>query len=233
MSANVNTGLSRFSDRVLHLLDRVGHRRARTRREIDAVYRLRREAASRRGLEAYAEALSDEALDKAPNTWITTTFIDGDLASTLRIRLIVGENDGLQSLHVFSDIVKPYLRDGHTIIDASRLVTSLEYSKRFPEIPYIALRPAWLAAEYFGADFIVTIACEEHQPFYRRIFGYEPWCEPRRYPYLNCEASCMGLEFRAVKERVEANCPVLRSSQSERDALFRRWVSAPAVLAVG
>jgi hypothetical protein len=233
MSANINTGLSRFSERVLQLLDRVEHRRARTRSEFDAVYRLRLEVASRRGLEPYDEGRFDEALDNAPGTWITTTFIDGELISTLRIQLTVGENNRLHSHDVFSDIINPHLQNGRTIIDASRLATRLEYSRRFPEIPYIALRPSWLAAEYCDADFIVATVSKEQQPFYRRIFGYEPWGELRHHPYLNCDACCMGLDFRALKKRVELNYPVFRSSKTERDALFRHRETARPALAVG
>jgi hypothetical protein len=232
-STNINTGLSRFSERVLQLLDKVEHRRARTRGEFDAVYRLRREVASRRGFDPYAEGRFDAALDNAPGTWITTTFIDGELISTLRIHLTIGENDRLHSLPLYSDIIKPHLQNGRTIIDASRLATRLEYSLRFPEIPYVALRPSWLAAEYFDADFIVAMVSEEQQPFYRRVFGYEPWCEPLCHPYHNGEACCMGLDFRALKERVESNYPVFRSSKTERDALFRRRETARPVLAFG
>jgi hypothetical protein len=134
---------------------------------------------------------------------------------------------------VFSDVIKPQLQKGHTIIDTSQLAVRLEYAQRFPEMPYVALRPAWLAAEYFDADFIVATIFKEQQPFYQRVFGYEPCNEPRLHPSFNRDMSCMRLDFRAAKEQIEASYPFLQSPQAERDALFRRSAPFRAVLAYG
>ena len=217
----------------MRLLDRVQHRSVRTRSEIEAVDWIRREAASRRGIDPRAEHRLDKALDHAPDTWVTATFIDGELASTLRIRAPAKANDRLPSANVFSDGIEPYLQKGAAIIDTSQLAVRLEYAQRFPEMPYVAQRPAWLAGEHFDADFIVATIFRELQPFYQRVFGYEPWRELRPHPDFDCDMCCMRLDFRAAKQGVEASHPFLRSSQAERDALFRRSASFRAVLAYG
>jgi hypothetical protein len=224
MDAGIGSTTSRFSDRVLRLLERVEHRCADTRSEKEAVYRLRYEAYIRKGLiEPRADGqLCDKVFDEAPNAWITTTFIDGELATTFRVHVAADENGALPSLGVFSDAIMPHLRMGRVIVDPTRLAARLEISRRFPETPYIAVRPAWLAAEYFEADFVVATINQEHQAFYRRVFGYAPWCEPRDYPNVNCKILCMGLDFRAEKERVEGRYPFFRSTWAERNALFSR-----------
>jgi hypothetical protein len=221
--AGVRSTTSRFSDRVLRLLERVEHRCAYTRAEKEAAYRLRYEAYIRQGLiEPRLDGrLYDEAYDDAPNAWITTTFIDGELASTVRVHVATDENSVLPSLSVFSDVLMPHLRMGRVIVDPTRLAARLEFG-RFPELPYIALRPAWMAGEHFEADFGLVSIVEHHQAFYRRVFGYAPWCEPRDYPDVNCKIACMGLDFRAARERVEARYPFFRSTRAERDALFGR-----------
>jgi hypothetical protein len=224
MDAGIGGATSRFSDRLLRLLERVEHRWAKTPLEKEAAYRLRYEAYIREGLiePRLDRLLYDKALEDAPNAWITTTFIDGELASTFRIHVAADENDALPSLGVFSDVIMPRLRTGGVIVDPTRLAAQLEFSRQFREMPYIALRPAWLAAEYFQADFVIATISEEHQAFYRRVFGYAPWCEPRDYPNVKCKIVCMGIDFPAAKERVEARYPVFRSTWAERDALFSR-----------
>ena len=112
METGVGSTTSRFSDRVLRLLERVEHRCADTRSEKEAVYWLRYEAYIRQRLiEARSDGrVYDQALDDAPSAWITTTFIDGELASTLRVHVGADENDVLPSLGVFTDVVMPHLR---------------------------------------------------------------------------------------------------------------------------
>lgn len=213
---------SRFSERILRLLQRVEHRVAKTPDEKEAVYRLRYEAYIRNGL---IEARDDERLrdfryDDAPNTWITATFIDGELAATTRVNFGNSEGAILPSLGVFSDVILPHLRAGRVIVDFTRAAARLEASRRYPELPYIALRPGYMAAEHFDADFAVATARSEHLAFYRRVFHFVPWCEPRSYPNVTARIACMGAEFHAVRDRIEARHPFFRSSVAERTSLF-------------
>jgi hypothetical protein len=226
MGADVSGATSRFSDRVLRLLERVEHRCAHTQAEKEAVYRLRYEAYIRQGLiEPRADGrLYDGAIDDASNAWITTTFIDGELASTVRVHVAADEYGALPSLAAYSDVILPQLRKRRVIVDLTRLAAQLEFARRFSELPYIALRPAWLALEYFATDLAVATIVERHQAFYRRVFGFEPWCEPRDYPHFNLKVACMRLDFRAAIERVEARYPFFRSTWAERKALFSRRV---------
>jgi N-acyl amino acid synthase FeeM len=224
MVAGVGGTASRFSDRVLRLLERVEHRCAVTSAEKEAVYRLRYEAYIREGLiEPRADGqLYDEALDDAPNAWITTTFIDGELASTVRVHVASDESGVLPALGSYSDLIMPHLKKRRVIIDLTRFAARIELARRFAGLPYVALRPTWQAMEYFETDFPLATVVEQHQAFYRRVFGFTPWCQPRDYPKFNFKVACMGLDFRAVKERVEARYPFFRSTRAEREALFGR-----------
>jgi hypothetical protein len=213
---------SRYSDRILKMLGRIEHRIAESEVERDAAFKLRYDAYTRDQLieRNLHGRLSDEVYDSSANGWITTTYIDGELASTFRIHVGSDESATLPSLSAFSDEIGPHLRAGRVIVDPTRLAAKLEFSRRYSEMPYIALRPAWLAAEYFDADYVIATMRAEHGAYYRRVFGYTPWSEPREYPNVNCRIVCMGLDFRAVKDRVEAKYPFFRSSEAERARLF-------------
>jgi len=231
MDARMADAKSRFSDRVVRLLERVEHRVARTAAEKEAVFRLRYEAYIRNGLiePRDDERLHDERYDEAPNSWITTTFIDGELAGTTRVNLGSDENAVLPSLSVFRDIIAPRLRAGRTIVEFTRLATRLHLSSVYPELAYVIMRPGYLAAEHFNADFAVATVRAEHLAFYRRVFHFVPWCEPRDYPDVNAKIACMGADMRVGKEQFEARYPFFRSTAVEREALFglRGAVEAP------
>jgi len=228
MSAQIAGAASRFSDRVLRFLERVEHRVARTPAEKETVYRLRYEAYIRNGLvEPRADGrLYDERYDEARDAWITTTFIDGELAATTRVNMASDENAILPSFSVYPDVIAPYLRAGSVIVESTRTAARLDFAGRFSELPYITLRPAYLAAEHFGADFVVATARAEHMAFFRRVFCLVPWCEPRDYPNFNAKVACMGVDARAVQEFIEARYPFLRSTAAERAALFGPLVEA-------
>ncbi|MGD1037749.1 MAG: hypothetical protein ABR878_11255 [Roseiarcus sp.] len=186
------------------------------------MYRLRYEAYIRNGLvEPRADGrLHDQRYDEAPDAWITTTFIDGELAATTRVNLGADENAILPSFAVYPDVIAPFLRAGRVIVESTRTAARLDLAGRFPELPYVTLRPAYLASEHFDADFVVATARAEHMAFFRRVFCFVPWCEPRDYPEFTAKVACMGADFHASQERIEARYPFFRSTAAEREALF-------------
>ncbi len=215
---------SRFSERILRFLERVEYRVARTPADKEAVFRLRYEAYIRNGLiqPSLDGQLHDECYDDGPNSWITTTFIDGELAGTTRVNLASDENGSLPCLGVFRDVIAPYLNAHRVIVELTRTAARLDLSGHYSELPYITLRPAFLAAEHFDADFAVATARAEHLAFFRRVFRFAPWCEFRDYPNVTAKIACLGSDFRADKAKVAARYPFFESTATEREALFGR-----------
>jgi hypothetical protein len=234
MDAQTVEGTSRFSDRILRLLERVEHRVAKTPAEREAVFQLRYEAYSRNGLiEPRKDGrLYDERYDDAENAWITMTFIDGELAGTTRVNVAFSDNAAFPALTVYPDVIAPRLRAGNAMVEFTRTAARLEFSKIYPELPYITLRPAYLAAEQFDIDFAVATARPDHVAFFRRVFCFEAWSEPRDYPDFTAQVACMGADFRAVQERIEARYPFFRSTAAERRTIYggtRRVGTEPEV----
>lgn len=214
---------SRFADRVLRLLERVEYRRAESEEDKDAIYRLRHDAYMREGaIEPTASRRFSDPFDEASNVWIVGMFIDGELASSIRLHIAATLDAPLPALTVFPDILEPRLRRGQIIIDPTRFVTRLDFSRRFAEMPYLTVRPGWMAGEFFKADFILATIRAEHRGYYRRVFGHEAWCAARDYPTLKKPIACMGLDYFAMRERVQRRYPFYRSTLAERSALFAR-----------
>jgi hypothetical protein len=218
----------RFADRVAKMLERVEHRVAVRPADRKAAYRLRYEAYLRENLldQRLDAMLYDEVYDASPNSFTTVTYVDGELASTVRVH-VVTDTDGVSPARdVFPDVVTPYLQAQRVIIDPSRLAARADLARRFPELPYFALRRPWMAAHHFNADYIVLCSASGHEAYYRRVYQFQTWSGLRSYPMVTAKVICMGLDFGAEMERIEARYPSFRSTPAERDALFGAFSSS-------
>jgi hypothetical protein len=215
-------------DRVLALLERVDYRRAETTEEREAIFRQRYHAYLREGAIApnASERFAD-VLDESGNAWIFGVYVDGELASSIRLHVAARQFSDLPALNVFCDLLSPELAAGKTIIDPTRFVIDRVASKRFPELCYVTTRLAWLASEYFQTHLLLATVRAEHQAFYRRVFGHRLICEPRHYPSLAKPISLMALDYVLACERVPQRYPFLRSTSLERRMLFAR--ARPAI----
>ncbi len=212
----------RFADRVARMLERVEFRAALAPADREAAYRLRYQAYLRQNLlgPRVDAMLHDEIYDKSDNALTTLTFIDGELASTVRVHVVTNDAAASPTCDVFPDVLAPHLRMRRIIVDPSRLAAQAEMSSEFPELALLALRPAWMAAQHFNADILVLSCAAGHQAFYRRMCGHQTWSGLRNYPKVTAKVVCMGLHFPTGRERVESRYPSFRSTPGEREALF-------------
>jgi hypothetical protein len=223
MSSQTGFAPSRFSERVSRLLERVEYRRAESQEDKDAIYRLRHDAYMREGaIEPQASGRFCDPFDETSNVWIIGMFIDGELASSIRLHVADREDAPMPAYGIFPEILGPRLRQGQVIVDPTRFVTRLDFSRRFHEMPYLTVRPGWMAGEYFRADFILATIRTEHQGYYRRVFGHEGWSPARDYPTLKKPIACMGLDYFEMRDRVQQRYPFYKSTVTERAELFAR-----------
>jgi len=214
---------SSLSDRVLGLLERVDYRRVETAEERDAIFKLRYAAYRWEGAipPNASERFSDD-LDDTANALIFGVYVDGELASSIRLHVGTLAQPQLPALNVFSDLLSPVIAAGRTVIDPTRFVADRAASRRHPELCYVTTRLAWLASEYFAANMLLATVRVEHQAFYRRVFGHRLICEPRHYPSLTKPICLMALDYPTARERVLQRNPFFRSSLFERRMLFAR-----------
>ena len=114
-----------FSDRVLRLLERVEHRVATDPADRRAAFRLRCEAYQKAGfMKGAIGEIYDPLYDDDPNGWTTMTFVDGELAGTVRINVGFDEHAVLSALEAFHDVLLPKLRARRVIIEFTRLAAN-------------------------------------------------------------------------------------------------------------
>jgi len=155
-----------FPERVWDLLEKTDYRLVITDDEKDTVYRLRYDAYLREGAIGpnFSRRVSDK-YDDLDNAWIFGVYIDGELASSIRLNVASAAYPDLPALGVFSDILAPGIGAGKVIIDPTRFVTSQQFSRLYPDLRYVTVRIPWMACEYFNADFLLATVRVEHQPF--------------------------------------------------------------------
>jgi hypothetical protein len=206
------------------LFDRVDYRLIETPEERDVIYSMRYRAYLHGGLISPSESRRIiDRYDEAPNAWIFGIYLDGELCSSLRLHVLTSESRMSYSTELFGDVLHSRLDRGEVFVDPARFAADPEKAKRFPELPYVTLRLAYLACDYFNADTGLAMVRTDHEAFYRRVFLHETLTEPRAFPgWHSRKVVLMASDFRTFRERVLARFPVMRSSAAERRMLFAR-----------
>jgi N-acyl amino acid synthase FeeM len=209
--------------RVRDFLQQVDYRIASSEAERDSVFRLRYRAYLReKAIEANPQKRFHDKYDDAPNCWIFGVYNEETLISSIRVHVICAETPIGPALDVFPDIVGPMIDDGQVVIDPTRFAVDEAAASRFPDLPFLTLRVACMASEYFGADYCLATVRKEHGAFYRRIFKSEVLSEPRPYPSLAQPICLLRADVKAVRDEIMARYPVFLSSYTERRMLFER-----------
>lgn len=218
-------------DRSTDALDRVDYRPIQTHEEKDQLYMMRYKAYRHGGLipPSDAERYSDR-YDDAPNALTFGIYVDGELCSSLRLHVLTSERRMSYTTELFGDVLHPRLDKGEVFIDPARFVADPEKARRFPKLPYLTLRLAYLACEYFNADTGLALVRAGHQAFYRQVFMHETIAEPRQFPKALVKVALMASNFRMSREQVLARFPILRSSAFERRMLFQCSAERPSLV---
>ncbi len=214
---------SLLSTRASGLLERVDYRLIETPEERDQLYQMRYRAYLHAGLILPSESqrVSDR-YDDAPNSWIFGVYVDDELCGSIRLHLLTSEWRMSFATELFGDVLHPRLDRGEVFVDGARFVADPERAKRFPELPYVTLRLAYLAADHFSADTTLAQVRAEHEAFYRRVFMHELITEARSFPNVTKKVALMAWSFRAQRDTIMARFPIMLSSAFERRMLFER-----------
>jgi hypothetical protein len=221
--------------RKAELLDRIDYRLAETEADKETIYRLRYRAYLHEGaIEPRSDCRLRDRFDDLPNSWIFGIYMDGELASSLRISVATPDNPDTPAVDAFGDLLGPELALGKVIVDPNRFVADPENRTKYPELPYMTVRLGYVACGHFNADIGTATVRAEHRAFYRRVFMQKSLCEPRPYPTLVKPLCLMAADYRTVREPIFTRYPHFRSSEAEQHALFERSVHpSPALSGPG
>jgi hypothetical protein len=209
--------------RKIGLLDEVDYRLAETEAEKEAIYRLRYRAYLHEGaIEPRADQRLADRFDDLPNSWVFGIYLDDELTSSIRISVATPDNDDTPAVDAFRDLLEPELARGKVIVDPNRFVADPERRTKYPELPYLTVRLAYVACTHFRADIGTATVRKEHQAFYRRVFLHKALCPPRPYPTLTKPLCLMVVDYPTMCEKVFHRYPFFRSSAFERRMLFER-----------
>jgi hypothetical protein len=202
-------------------MERVEYRRCESGEDLEAIYALRYKAYRTHGLVSDShEHLFYDKLDDAPNCYRFGVFIDGELASTVRLHHLTRVDPFSPAMSVFDDILRPRLLRGETFVDPSRLAADPELGSTFKALPYITLRLAIAALNHFDATSCLFMIRDEHQAFYKRIFGAVPIAAPRPYASVNVLGILYESDCEQNMERTLARFPFFKSTAMEQRMLF-------------
>ncbi len=216
--------LSRFSAGLLELLDRAEYRRITTDEDFEAVGRLRARSFARSDvldLDIGEKLIED--IDFDSQAYVFGMFIDERLVSTLRVHHVTPGHRKGSSVDLFGDFLHPMLDAGMSFIDPSRFATDRDVLSEFPGLPYLTLRIATMASEYFNVSGCIASCTPEHSAFYRRVFGFKQLTDPDLLPGLKVNGVLL-MEDRSNRIDVARRYPVFKSHPYEQRLMFERGV---------
>ncbi|MEM9279129.1 MAG: hypothetical protein AAGA76_11200 [Pseudomonadota bacterium] len=210
-------------------LQKVDYKIAHSEEDRSIIYRLRYDAYIREeAIKPHPSMMFHDDYDDLENCWIFSLSIDEQLVSSVRVHVISPEHPKGPALDVFPDIVGPMVfEQGCTIIDPTRFVASPEFAAEYPELPYFTLRAAFMAVDYYNADYCLATVRKEHMAFYRRVFRAEILSEPRPYPSLQKPIAIMCVDVPKVRNKIARRYPIFESSFTERRFIFNKPDTIP------
>lgn len=213
---------SRFAATLMDILDQVEYRRIDLAALDDPVFRLRYDAYRREDfIPANSEEIATDDLDSVPNVMCYGIYIEGELVSSLRLHHLDAAHRHSPSMTAYADILHPLLDKGMHFIDPSRFTADRDAALAYPALPFLTLRLAAMACEYFRPDYCLSSIRQEHAAFYKRVFGSVQWAGERylgggiKFPVCLYAAA-----YGEIRDRVADRFPFFMSTPEEREAMF-------------
>jgi hypothetical protein len=215
--------ISLFAQKVVDLLERTEYRRCDKGEDLEDIYRLRYKAYRSNDMvpDSETQTIHDE-LDETPNAYRFGVYVDQRLVSTLRIHHVTRETPWSPSTKAFGDIVMPMLEAGDTFVCPSRFASDPDWTRVYPQLPYVTLRLATMACFYFKVPYGLSTVREDHAGFYKRVYPSERISEPRAYPGVFNKVVLHRINTMENRELYFQRYPFFRSTPMEQRLLFLR-----------
>ena len=212
---------SRFATTLMDMLERVEYRRVRLDEQFDPVYRLRYEAYRREdGIPINSQQVARDHLDFTPNAMCYGVYIDGELVSSIRLHFATAEHRHSPCMRMYPELLNGLLDQGHTFIDPSRFTADREATLAIPALPFLTLRVAAMACEYYGATYCLSGVRDEHAAFYKRVFRSREIAGYSQYPGMTFPVKLYAADVSDIRNSLMDRFPFFMSTPSERQKMF-------------
>ena len=223
--ASVESASNRFSEKLMQLLDRIEYRRVETGEDMEEVARIRYKAYKAgevMHLGTESPLLIDEA-DFDSHAYVFGIYYDERLISTVRLHHVTPEHRVTSTGKVFPDEINAFLDAGMTLIDPVRLAADPEMWREMPAIPYLTLRLATMATDYFQVDRCLQMVKPAHSAFYKRVFDADFVASPKsNQGKFIIDLMLLATRVKEVLPPLYVRFPFFKSEAFERRMLFER-----------
>jgi hypothetical protein len=210
-----------FTDSIFALLDRVEYRRIVTTVDFDEVSRLRQTSyESKVFIDNDNFGTFVDASDFGKDCYVIGVYIDEQLISTVRLHVVSMQHFHGPSVSLFPKITQELLSAGHTLIDPSRFATDPVALWQFPTLPFLTLRAAAMATEFFDADYCMSVVRADSSSFYKRCFGAKDMSSPQIVPGYSVPLTILASKTADIREKIATRYPFFQSEPYERRMMF-------------
>ncbi|TQX86281.1 MULTISPECIES: N-acyl amino acid synthase FeeM domain-containing protein [Rhizobium] len=214
---------SSFSNKLLEVLDHIEYRRVETQEDMEEVARMRYRAYKLANILTLDGAKLIDAVDFDDHAYVFGVYFDERLISTVRIHHVTPDHRISITRDMYPKEIDAFLDSGMTLIDPVRFAADPEIIGEMPALPYLTLRIASMAADYFDADRVLQLVSPQHAPFYKRVFSADTVVPAQMgVGKYNIPLTLMATRTREVRTALYERFPFFISEPYERRMMFQR-----------
>lgn len=226
--AIAQSATNRFSTKLLELLDHVEYRRIETGEDMEDVARIRFKAYKMADILPLKGSTLIDDIDFDSHAYVFGIYYEERLISTVRLHHVTPDHRVSSSGSIFPDEINAFLDAGMSLIDPVRLAADPAVLREMPAIPYLTLRIATMATDYFGVDRCLQLVKPQHAAFYKRVFDADTIVTPQKNRgNYNIDLTLMATRVKEVLPPLYERFPFFKSEAFERRMMFARGDTMP------
>ena len=210
--------------RFLAYLDRIEYRRVSGGEALEDIARLRYKSYLQNSLVMQNESKQIiDRYDGDENAYIFGVYLDEALVATIRLHHASRDFPRSPAMDMYSDILLPRLQSGDSYIDPSKLAVDPDIVSGSIMIPTVTMRLAYVACKYLQVPYYITMLRDDHEVFYKRMFGFYRIAEARDYKgAVNCSVPLYEGDIARFGATTVERFPFFQFTEAEGRMLFSR-----------
>ncbi len=210
-----------FLGSMFNLLDRVEYRRMTSVEDMAAIEKLRSASYNNREfIDAKQFGSFVDTYDRSEDCYVIGVYIDEVLTSTVRIHVTSSRHLHGPTASFFPARAAQLVEGGKCYVDPSRFAADHQMLWQYPAIPFLTLRVAAMASEYFDASHCMTFVRSDAASFYRRSFGSVDMEPPQTVHGFTVPMMLLGARIDDIRARLETRLPFFKSQYWEQKMMF-------------